>query len=68
VSSTRCACINAEAVVATWETGKDDSNDYAQDYQVATSVEAIALTAVAMRFVGDQLRNVLDPHVRKGTG
>jgi peptide/nickel transport system substrate-binding protein len=37
---------NAEAVIATWETGKDDSNDYAQDYQVATSVEAIDDTTV----------------------
>jgi peptide/nickel transport system substrate-binding protein len=32
---------DAEAVVATWESGKDDSNDYAQDYKVATSVEVI---------------------------
>lgn len=31
----------ADAVIATWETGSDDSNDYAQDYQVATSVEAL---------------------------
>jgi peptide/nickel transport system substrate-binding protein len=31
----------ADAVIATWETGSDSSNDYAQDYQVATSVEAL---------------------------
>ncbi|MDX2141029.1 MAG: ABC transporter substrate-binding protein [Chloroflexota bacterium] len=31
----------AEAVVATWETGSDSSNDYASTYTVATSVEVI---------------------------
>jgi peptide/nickel transport system substrate-binding protein len=31
----------AEAVIATWESGADPSNDYAQDYAVATSVEAL---------------------------
>jgi ABC-type dipeptide/oligopeptide/nickel transport system permease subunit len=29
---------------------------------------AIALTAMAMNFVGDQLRDVLDPRVREGSG
>jgi ABC-type dipeptide/oligopeptide/nickel transport system permease subunit len=29
---------------------------------------AIALTALAMNFVGDRLRDVLDPRVREGSG
>ncbi|MCS7069861.1 MAG: ABC transporter substrate-binding protein, partial [Anaerolinea sp.] len=33
--------VNAEAVVATWEAGSDPSNDYAQEFQVATLVEAV---------------------------
>ena len=31
----------AESVVATWETGKDDSNDFASSFTAADSVEAI---------------------------
>jgi ABC-type transport system substrate-binding protein len=31
----------AESVVATWETGSDPSNDYANFYDVADTVEAI---------------------------
>ena len=32
---------DAESVVATWETGSDESNDYASAYSAADSVEAI---------------------------
>jgi peptide/nickel transport system substrate-binding protein len=38
----------AEAVVATWEFGGDDSNDYASSYTIATSVTAIDDLTVKM--------------------
>lgn len=39
---------NADSVVATWETGSDDSNDYAQNYTKVTSVEAVDEYTVTM--------------------